>query len=233
MISEASPAIWTAAPKRRALAFGLLFAVESLARSLIAAIVSVQAHDLLGESQRVSVLFTCVSITVLVATTLGLPYVFRYLPRRWIYTLGAASLIIACAGFATFTLAGQVIGMVLRNAGAATLNVSLSLYILDNIRRADLVRSEPLRLSLSTLSWTVGPFSGIWLYQHYGPWAPQVLSIFISAALIALFWHLRLNGNSITPVGRTDPETSLANIRRFLEQPRLRLAWLIAFGRSC
>src|SRR3954453_7374980 len=140
MTSEASPAIWTAAPKRRALAFGLLFAVESLARSLIAAIVSVQAHDLLGEAQRVSVLFTCVSITVLLTTTLGLPYLFRCLPRRWMYTLGATELIVACTGFATYSLPGQVAGMILRNARAATLNVTLSLYILDNIKRADLVR---------------------------------------------------------------------------------------------
>ncbi|MFL5259682.1 MAG: MFS transporter [Hyphomicrobiales bacterium] len=211
----------------------MLFAVESFARSLIAAIVSVQAHDLLGEAQRVSVLFTCVSITVLLTTTLGLPYLFRRLPRRWMYTLGATELIVACTGFATYSLPGQVAGMILRNAGAATLNVTLSLYILDNIKRGDLVRSEPLRLTLSTVSWTLGPFTGVWLYEHYGPWAPQVLSILVSLVLIALFWHLRLNDHPVIRAAKASPRTSLANIRRYMEQPRLRLAWLIAFGRSC
>ena len=67
MLSEVSPAIWTAAPpKRGAMAFAALFAVESLARSLIATVVSVEAHDLLQQSQRVSVLFTCVSASAMV-----------------------------------------------------------------------------------------------------------------------------------------------------------------------
>src|SRR5205809_904935 len=47
MAPEASPEIWTATPpKRGAMAFAALFAVESLARSLVATVVSVQAHDL-------------------------------------------------------------------------------------------------------------------------------------------------------------------------------------------
>jgi hypothetical protein len=82
MASEAAPTIWTAAPpKRGALAFAALFAVESFSRALIATVVSVQAHDLLMTSQRVSVLFTCVSLAVLVST-LTLPMLFRSVPRR-------------------------------------------------------------------------------------------------------------------------------------------------------
>jgi Major Facilitator Superfamily len=234
MASEASPVIWTAAPpKRGAMAFAGLFAVESFARSLIATVVSVQAHDLLRESQRVSVLFTCVSIIVLTSTVVLFPFLFRKLPRRWAYTLGVGALITACIAFATFTLPGQVFGMYLRNAGAAILNISLSLYILDHIRRADLVRSEPLRLTLSTLSWTVGPFLGVWLYERYGHWAPQALSIGVSFVLVALFWRLRLGDHPVIRAAKSVPQTPLKNIRRFIRQPRLRLAWLIAFGRSC
>jgi MFS family permease len=215
------------------MAFAALFAVESLARSLIATVVSVQAHDLLRDSQRVSVLFTCVSVIVLTSTAFLLPNVFRKLPRRWVYTIGVGALIMACAGFATFTLPGQVAGMYLRNAGAATLNIALSLYILDHIRRADLVRSEPLRLTLSTVSWTVGPFFGIWLYQNHGHWAPQVLSIAVSLILIALFWYLRLNDHAVIRAAKSVQQSPLRNVGRFIRQPRLRLAWFIAFGRSC
>src|SRR5947208_10037422 len=85
MASEAAPIIWTAAPpKRGAVAFAALFAVESFARALIATVVSVQAHDLLLSSQKVSVLFTCVSLAVLVST-LTLPMLFCYVQRRGIY----------------------------------------------------------------------------------------------------------------------------------------------------
>ena len=233
MASEAAPVIWTAAPpKRGAMAFAGLFAVESFARALIATVVSVQAHDLLKESQKVSVLFTCVSMVVLIST-LSLPHLFRHVPRRWMYTLGVSALIVASASFATFTLPGQVVGMFLRNAGAATLNITLALYILDNIRRSDLVRSEPLRLTLSTLSWTIGPFLGIWLYENQGHCAPQLLSISASLLLIVLFWHLRLGAHPVIRPAKSKQESPLRNVGRFARQPRLRLAWFIAFGRSC
>ncbi|TMJ37741.1 MAG: MFS transporter [Alphaproteobacteria bacterium] len=229
MASEAAPIIWTAAPpKRGAVAFAALFAVESFARALIATVVSVQAHDLLLSSQKVSVLFTCVSLAVLVST-LTLPMLFRYVPRRWIYTSGAVGLILASLAFGTDTLFGQVGGMYLRNVGAATLNVSLALYILDHIRKVDLVRSEPMRLAFSTVSWTIGPFLGI----NYGPWAPQLLCIATSCLVILVFWYLRLYAHPVIKAASSAPQNPLVNVGRFVSQPRLRLAWIIAFGRSC
>lgn len=233
MASEAAPIIWTAAPpKRGALAFATLFAVESFSRALIATVVSVQAHDLLMSSQRVSVLFTCVSLAVLV-TTLTLPMLFRYVPRRWIYTAGVVGLTLASLAFATHTLPGQVGGMYLRNVGAATLNIALALYILDHIRKADLVRSEPMRLAFSTMSWTIGPFLGVWLYETYGPWAPQLLCIATCCLVIIVFWYLRLNDHPVIKAATSKPQNPLVNVGRFVSQPRLRLAWIIAFGRSC
>ncbi|QIG51284.1 MFS transporter [Nordella sp. HKS 07] len=233
MSSEASPAIWTAAPpKRGALAFASLFAIESFARALVATVVSVQAHDLLMSSQKVSVLFTCVSLAVLVST-LSLPILFRHVPRRWIYTIGVIGLILASLAFALHTLPGQVGGMYLRNVGTATLNISLSLYILDHIRKADLVRSEPMRLTFSATSWTIGPFLGVWLYQTYGAWAPQALSIASSILLLAFFWYLRLNAHPVIKAATSPPQNPVVNVGRFVSQPRLRLAWFIAFGRSC
>lgn len=233
MASEASSLVWTtAAPKRGAVAFASLFATESFARALISTVVSVQAHDLLQSSQKVSVLFTCVSLAVLCSTLL-LPIIFRFIPRRWIYTAGVAGLALGSVAFATHMLPGQIAGMYLRNVGAATLNIALALYILDHIRKADLVRSEPLRLAFSAASWTVGPFLGVWLYENYGPWAPQLLCIFACGLVVAYFWYLRLNDHSVIRAARSTPQSTLANVGRFVSQPRLRLAWLIAFGRSC
>jgi hypothetical protein len=113
------------------------------------------------------------------------------------------------------------------------MNITLSLYILDHIKRSELARVEPLRLSLSTFSWMVGPATGIWLYSHYGPMAAQAAAIAAAAALFGLFWYLRLSDHTTLPSGTLQPFNPLANVRRFVTQPRLRLAWLIAFGRSC
>ena len=124
--------------------------------------------------------------------------------------------------------------MLLRNLGAAVMNITLSLYIMDHIRRTDLARSEPLRLSLSTFSWMTGPALGVWLYVNFGPWGPQLAAIAAAAVLLVLFWYLRLSDNvNALPPGNLEGFSALGNVRRFLAQPRLRLAWLIAFGRSC
>lgn len=218
--------------KAGALTFSAIFALESLARSLNSTVVALQAYDILGSSQKVSELSTSVSLSVLAATLL-LPYVLGRLRRRWAYSLGIALLIAASLALASFTLTGQAAGMFLRNCGAAVLNITLSLYILDHIRRNELARVEPLRLSLSTFSWMVGPAAGVWLYSQYGPAAAQVAAIVAAAALFGLFWYLRLSDHTTLPSGTLQPFNPLANVRRFAAQPRLRLAWLIAFGRSC
>lgn len=218
--------------KAGALTFSAIFALESLVRSLNSTVVSLQAYDLLGSSQKVSELTTVVALTVLLAT-LMLPYVLGRLRRRWAYTLGVVGLMTASLFLASFTVAGQIGGMFFRNCGAAVLNITLSLYILDHIKKSDLAHSEPLRLSLSTFSWMIGPASGVWLYTKFGAWGPQLASITVAAILLVLFWILRLSDRVVMPSGTLQPFNPLANVARFVRQPRLRLAWMVAFGRSC
>ena len=218
--------------KAGALTFSAIFALESLVRSLNSTVVSLQAYDLLGSSQKVSELTTLVAMVVLL-TTLMLPYVLGRLRRRWAYTLGVVGLIAASLFFASFTISGQIAGMFLRNCGAGILNITLSLYIMDHIKKSDLAHAEPLRLSLSTFSWMIGPAGGVWLYTQFGPWAPQLASIAMAVALLVLFWVLRLSDSATMPSGTLQPFNPLANVMRFVRQPRLRLAWMVAFGRSC
>ena len=224
----------TLATGRRAgaLTFGAIFALESLVRSLNSTVVSLQAYDLLGTSQKVSELSTVVSLSVLV-TTLLFPFLLGRMRRRWAYTIGIVVMILASMLLASFTVAGQAGGMYFRNCGAAMMNITLSLYIMDHIRRADLARSEPIRLSLSTFSWMVGPASGVWLYIHFGTWGPQIAAIAAAAGLFILFWYLRLSDRVTMTSGTLQPFNPLGNVMRFMRQPRLRLAWVIAFGRSC
>lgn len=233
MVSSVRNPIWLpAAPRPNALSFGLLFAVESIARASISAVVTVQAYDLLLSSQKVSLLFTVVGVISLGGTLL-VPMLIRWTARRFAYTFGALCLIASGALFATFTIEGQAAAMVMRIFGAACLNITTSLYILDHIRKSDLVRSEPLRLSLSTFSWTIGPGLGVWLYATYGVWAPQIFSAASTVVLLAMFWYMRLSENPAIKPGASRASNPLRSVRRFAEQPRLRLAWLIAFGRSC
>jgi MFS family permease len=218
--------------KAGAMTFGLLFLLESLVRSFNSSVISIQAYDLLGSSQRVSVLATGVSFVVLLIT-LMMPWLFGRMRRRWAYTVGGLLLISGSLALASFTLPGQVAGVIMRNSGASIMNVTLQLYILDHIRKADLTTSEPMRLAVSTFAWVVGPASGVWLYTNYGPVAPQLAAIAAAILVLSVFWFLRLHDKVNMPSGTLQPFNPLANVVRFAAQPRLRLAWAIAFGRSC
>ncbi len=215
-----------------AMTFGLLFLLESLVRSFNSGVLSIQAYDLLGSSQKVSVLSTSISLCVLI-TTLFMPLLFAHMRRRWVYTIGGFVMIAGSLALASYTLPGQVAGVLLRNSGSSIMNVALQLYILDQIRMADLTRSEPVRLALSTFAWVVGPFSGVWLYENYGPVAPQLAAIAAAILVLTVFWYLRLHDKVNLPSGTVQPFNPVSNVARFAAQPRLRLAWAIAAGRSC
>ena len=212
--------------------FGILFLVESLVRSFNSSVLSIQAYDLLHSAQMVSVIGTSSSLTVL-AITLCMPFLFRRLRRRYAYTIGAILMIAGSIALATYSVPGQIIGVILRNSGASIVNVTLQLYILDNVRKHQLTTSEPLRMALSTVAWVAGPYSGVWLYQNYGPLAPQLAAMTAALVLLSVFWYLRLHEGQAMPSGTMQPFNPLANVARFVKQPRLRLAWAIAFARSC
>jgi MFS family permease len=211
---------------------GAIFAGESLLRALNVSVIPIQAYDLLGSSQRVSIVATCVSFMVLL-TTLSLPFLFHGVRRRWVYSIGIALVMAAALVFAANIVAGQVIATYLRNAGASIMNITLSLYIMDNIGKHELTRSEPVRMTVATISWVVGPATGAWLYSHYGALAPQLAVVAAGVVLMAGFWAARLRDPVSLPSGTINNFNPLSNLFAFFRQPRLRLAWSIAFGRSC
>ena len=218
--------------KAGAFTFGMIFAGESLLRALNVSVIPLQAYELLGSSQRVSILATVVSLSVLL-TTLFLPLAFRRIRRRWAYSAGVALIMAAALLFASYTQIGQIAGQYLRNVGAAVLNITLALYIMDNIKRTDLARSEPLRFTLSTFSWVLGPAIGTWLYSVYGSMAAQLAVLAAGLILLAGFWYVRLHDPQVFTAGTLEKFRPLQNIKTFVAQPRLRLAWAIAFSRSC
>lgn len=233
LVTNARFPVWSpTASQPGAWAFAILYAVESFSRASLVSVVPIQAYDLLQSKQQVSTLFFVVGMFGMVAT-LSAPILFRFMRRRTVYVAGALSLVVASACFATYSLPGQAAGMFLRILGAGTLSITLSLYILEFIPRLGFVRSESLRLALATLAWTVGPWFGVWLYVRFGHVAPYVWSAAWAVVLIFIFFAFRLSGRKAAAPVVPRPGNPIANIRRFVAQPRMRLAWLVGFGRSC
>lgn len=224
--------VWiSAAPAKAAWAFALLFLLESIARASVATVIPIHAYDLFRTKENVSWLYTSVSLVAL-ALSFAIPFMIRGLSRRWSYTVGAFSIAACGLLLATDSPFGQGLGMLARTFGAATLNITLNLYIMDYIAKTELVRSEPLRYAVSTVAWMLAPLAGVWLYTAYGVWTAAILPVSGSLALLATFWYLRLSEKGPIRPAKSLPPNPFAFIGRFAAQPRLRLAWFIAFARS-
>lgn len=219
------------APRPGVLVFAMLFFVEAMARASLATVIPLQSYELLKEPRYVSYLGFGLGGLGLLAGML-VPLLIRGISRRWTYTLGAL-LLIAAAGFlAQQTVAGQITGMAVRNLGALCLNISLVLYIMDYVRRHEFVRNDSTRMTFSMVAWTVSPYLGVWLYEHVGPDATYAWSAGWACLLIGLFWYLRMSEGGVIVPARKPPENPFHFVPRFISQPRLMLAWSIAFGRS-
>jgi len=216
--------------------FALMFALESSARALLSTVITLQALALIGDARDVSLAFSLVGVAGLLAS-FSIPWVVRRLNRRFAYSLGALLLVAAAGLLGTVTLGGQIAGMLLRVYGAACLGITTSLYIMQYINKRDLTRAEPRRLQASGLAWTLGPWLGVWIYERLGPDWVYGASAAAALTLLAAFWLLRMSDNPAVPIAvkpqHRSPPGPLKSIRRYLAQPRLRLAWLIVFGRSC
>ena len=212
--------------------FASLYTVESFARATVSSVIPIQAYDILRNEQTVSILYTAVSLLGL-SVTLFMPMLIHRFARRWVYTAGACLLAVGSLFFLTNTLVGQFLGMLCRVMGASALSITLNLYIMDHIRKADFMRSESLRMAWSMIAWTGGPTLGIVLYSHFGVYAAHGTVAVFTLILLALFWFYRLSDNPLIAAGKSRAINPFANIGRFVSQPRLRLAWFIAFSRSC
>lgn len=220
------PGAWT---------FSLLYFLESVTRATLITVLPLTAYRLLGSKETVSLAYTGVALVAL-GFSLGIPVLVRRLTRRWAYTLGCGLLGAFAVLLALDAPPALVAAMLCRTMGAALLNVTLSLYIMDSIGKRELTRSEPLRLALSTLAWGVAPYVGVRLMERVGLWGPAAVSLAAIMLLAMLFWILRLRDGGPIRAPAAGSVLSAANplgaVRRFAAQPRLRLAWAIAFARS-
>jgi len=215
-----------------AMVFAVMFALESLARATLWTIVPLQAYALLADVRDVSLLNTGVSLFGMIGG-LTMPLLIRAIRRRWVYSLGVVLAAAAGILLATGTLSGQIAGMLARSFGGAATNITLMLYVMDYIRRKDLVHSEPLRMRLSAAAWASGPFLGVFLNERFGRGTGETVTVVSAILLLVYFWYLRIQDNPAVAAATHPPPNPVQSIARFLSQPRLRLAWIIPFGRSC
>ena len=225
-------ALWIGAlTRRKAARFSVLFFAYAVAQTILLTVVPLEAFRVLGSARAVSILYLGISLAGL-AGRLAIPWLTELIRRRWVFSLGCASSMAAAALLSTETPHGLVAGLALNSFGAACLEITLNLYVLDHIPRHELSRFEPTRIFVSAAPWTIGPWLGVYLQETLAPIAPFAIAAACALALLALFWAIRLGENTVLHSMRRPPPNPIRYLRRFFAQPRLRLSWALAAARA-
>lgn len=211
--------------------FALLAGLEAAVRGTLISVMPLYVYQVLGDAQAASLAYLASGIVALV-TGLMVPWITRFVPRRWAYT-GGGLLYLVGMGLAIHGSAASVHAALICNAMAtATLFVCFNAYVLDYVTRANLGRSQSVQMLYAALPWSLGPMTGVGLLQLWPP-APFVLAGAFALALVTVFWVLRLGNGKQIARARGPAVNPLGYLGRFFRQPRLIAGWFFAVMRSC
>ena len=211
--------------------FASLAGLEAFSRALVAGVIPIIAYEMLETARAVSVAYTVIGLIAMLASFL-VPLLLRAVRRKWVFTVGCLCMVVGPVLMAVADTATYLAGLQLRALAVVCVNIALNLYILDYIRRTEFVKAEPRRLAFMGVAWSTGPGLGIFLNSTYGMWAVAVPSAAFALITLGFFWYLRMQENPAVAPAKRKPPMPWDNIRRYMAQPRLRLAWFITFARS-
>lgn len=205
--------------------FVALFALSISARALLLTVNPLWAKSIVGTEELVNLVYVAGSIAS-VLLTLCLPAIYARLPRGLVFIVGTLLMMLSSLLISLGYTLPLIVGLAAQLCSVALIEISLNLYVLDHVERKNLTRFEPLRMAFSAASWTAGPVLGVQASQIF-PELPFYLSAGAATVLLLVFLWVR-------PAVRAKAVSAnvFANIGSYLRQPRLRLAWVLAFGRS-
>src|SRR5436190_8067454 len=215
----------------RARAFVVLFTCDALARAILISLVPLQAYELLGAAQRVSVVYFLVAFVGLGAS-LTVPVILHRVRRRWVLTIGAGIQISSVILLALGTKASLVAGLALQMLAMAMLDIVINLYLLDHIPRRRLNHFEPRRLLFAGSAFAAGPWIGVYLHRNVAENLTYLVAALATCTMLTFFWTLRLADNPSLQAATAPPPSPLRFVQRFVSQPRLVLSWVLALGRN-
>lgn len=211
--------------------FALLAALDASVRGILMSVLPLSMYHAYGDAQLIAALYLGIGICSL-ASGLMTPWLMRFIPRRWMYTIGTGLYLLAAA---TGIWGGnQMIALVilLSSTGTVSVTICFNAYVLDYVARVQLGKAETLRLFYSALAWSIGPFLGVTLHGIWEP-LPFIFSGVAAFALLVTFWVMRLGNGRLIMRARKPTPNPLAFLMRFAQQPRLVTGWLFAVVRSC
>lgn len=214
--------------------FLVLFALEGMIRATLSAIVPIHAYEVLGNAVLVSIVYAANSIVGLFGSIL-LPLLLHRIDRRTAMAIGLTIGSMCGLLFAMHTPASLVLALVLQILMNIIFEGVMNVTLMERLPRRLIGVFEPKRLLISGAAFTIGPWLGVALDRRIMPNLTFYLVALLSVVLLAIYWT-RGPSTSTTPGTEARADTSAPNplhfVPRFAAQPRLVLAWLLAFGRS-
>ena len=214
----------------RYLPFAGFFFVCSSARAVLLSVLPLKALSLMGNAQLVSVLFFMVSACG-VAVSLSVPTILQRIGLHRCFLLSVFAMVASVVLLWTEAMWSFAAGMVLHVFGVTSMEVVLSLYIMQRIPRRHLPEFEPLRMVSAIAALSIGPWLGVYLQSRVADWLPYLIAIGGTVATLIYFRWLGLQQMSL-PERLLPAGNPLRHIGRFFLQPRLRLAWGLILTRS-
>lgn len=219
------------APAPSVRGFALLAGVEAMARGILISVFPLVVYRALQDAALVSEVYFAIGILSLVSGLL-VPFVTRFVPRRWVYISGAVlytiGALMAIHGSATAIVAA----LAMTTVATVVLFVCFNAYVLDYISKIELGRCETSRMFYSALGWTAGPALGVILQGWWAP-APFLIAATAASVMLVLFLVMRLGNGKLLTKARAPAPNPLSYFPMFRAQPRLVAGWLFAVLRSC
>ncbi len=211
--------------------FGLLAGFEAIVRGILISVFPLVMYRALGDASSVSFVYFLVGIVSLTAG-LMVPFIIRFIPRRWAYTIGCVMFMVSAVLAIEGSPTAVVTALAINTVATVVTFVCFNAYVLDYISKIELGRCETSRMFYSALGWTGGPMAGVLLMELWAP-APFVISAVASFGMLILFWSMRLGNGKLITKARGPATNPLAFLPRFFSQPRLVAGYLFAMIRSC
>jgi MFS transporter, ACDE family, multidrug resistance protein len=216
---------------RTSTVFAGFFFLSGLTQTIVLTVLPVESLRVMGDAASVSLVYVGVGLAGFLGR-LGIPMLTRVLQRMGVLSLGLGVLCLSLLLLWTETRAGLVFGLMLNVFAIACFEIVITLHVLDYIPRQELGRFEANRIFFSALPWTIGPWLGVYLQLNVAHWLPYVISAAAAALLLAAFRLLGFSGDPVARPPRRRTLNPALYLVRFFSQPRLRLGWALAAGRS-
>ena len=210
--------------------FAGLFFVQAMSRGILLSVLPLQAFSRLGNAQLTSSLFFAVAIGGILAS-LVMPMVIRKTGNHRAFLLGSSVMLLSAGLFSLDQVAYFAAGLFFHSFAIASIEVSLTLYLLAAVPRRQLTRFEPMRIFSTVMALSIGPFLGVYFQEKISVDLPYWVCAGFVVISYGYFRWLGLHRVKVQS-SNTVHISPVNAIRRYVAQPRLRLAYGLILARS-